>query len=259
MAQYQQHPAYAPLCAGGKVQAYDFPTFGEKAVGDCAPAFDFAEGGINLLFCGTIDDAFRSPRYLLETCVPLFARLPNLRLYFLGSLTSAVLTEFATQYPDHVILHPIVESDVAAKTIAQADMLLNIGNNITNMMPSKIFDYFATGKPIVNVQKIEHCPARPYFEQYPMQITLDEFARGASAHDAPEHPATAAHPPANAAHGGTGMQAPATQNPTEALAAFFAAYHGKQLPFAEVLPLYQTATPEHVAHALAHMIEELQQ
>lgn len=222
LAQYQQHPAYANVRS--KLCALDFPTFGEKEVGDACPAFAFDAANINLLFCGTLDDAFRSPAYFLQSCTPLFARLPNLRLYFLGNLASAVLDDYAARYPAQMVLHPLVESEVAARTIADADILLNIGNSITNMMPSKIFDYFATGKPIVNVQKIEHCPARPYFEQYPLQLTLDEFAGTAA---------------------------------TDALGAFLAEAHGKQLPFAEVLPLYQTATPQHVATALERMIKEV--
>ncbi len=228
LAQYQAHPAYAnvreTLCA------LDFPTFGEKAVGDASPAFAFDAANINLLFCGTLDDGFRSPAYFLQGCTPLFEQMPTLRLYFLGNLASAVLKDYATRYPTQIILHPLVESEVAARTIADADILLNIGNSITNMMPSKIFDYFATGKPIVNVQKIEHCPARPYFEQYPLQLTLDEFANREMAD------ATA----------------------TDTLGTFLAQTSGKHLPFTEVLPLYQTATPDYVAKTLERMIKEVQ-
>ncbi len=228
LAQYQQHPAYAPYTS--KCCVLDFPTFGEKKLADVPPAFAFDATCLNLLFCGTLDDAFRSPAYFLQACVPLFEQMPNLRLYFLGTLASETLTRYVARYPQHIIAHPVVESDVASKTIAAADMLLNIGNSITNMMPSKIFDYFATGKPIVNVQKIANCPARPYFEQYPMQLTINEAAAPAAL----------------------------AQTPTEALAGFFAAYQGKQLPFAEVLPLYQTATPQYAAAALERIIKEVQ-
>lgn len=223
LAQYQQHPSYQPLCH--KMIALDFPTFCQKQWQEqIAPAFAFEKEYINVLFCGTIDDDFRSPAYFLETCASLFETVPTLRLYFLGSIMSEVLSTFATRYPEHIFLHPVVESDIANATIAQADMLLNIGNSITNMMPSKIFDYFATGKPIINVQKIEHCPANPYFAQYPLQITLNEFANA---------------------------------DVTEALAAFLVQHKGTALPYDAVLPLYETATPQYVANELERMIKEL--
>lgn len=225
LEQYQNHAAYQPLC--NKMRVLDFPTFAKKAVANCAPAFEFKKEHINVLYCGTIDDDFRNPTYFLEACIPLFAQLPQLRLYFLGNMLSETLTRYAAQYPEHIIVHPVVESDVAAKTIAESDILLNLGNAITNMMPSKIFDYFATGKPIINLQKIEHCPAHPYFAQYPLQLTLDEFAG-----DAPNtHSAM--------------------------LRTFLEESQGKQLPFETLLPLYHTASPEYVAAELERMIKEL--
>ncbi len=223
LAQYQAHPSYQPLCH--KMRALEFPTFGEKEIAHVAPAFDFDKNNINVLYCGTIDDDFRNPAYFLDACIPLFARMPQLRLYFLGNIISQTLPRYAAQYPEQIIVHSIVENDVASKTVAAADVLLNLGNAITNMMPSKIFDCFATGKPILNVQKIAQCPAAPYFAQYPMQLTLHEYA---------------------------------SQPATELLAAFLAENSKKQLPFADILPLYETATPQFVANELEHMIKELQ-
>ena len=41
-------------------------------------------------------------------------------------------------------------------------------------MPSKIFDYFSLGKPVLNVQKIDNCPSREYFDRYPLSFTLTD-------------------------------------------------------------------------------------
>ena len=43
----------------------------------------------------------------------------------------------------------------------------NISNKIDNQVPSKIFDYFSMGKAVLNLQKIENCPAREYFDSHP--------------------------------------------------------------------------------------------
>ncbi|MBQ5327038.1 MAG: hypothetical protein J6K80_07535, partial [Oscillospiraceae bacterium] len=57
---------------------------------------------------------------------------------------------------------------------AAADVLVNISNTVDNQVPSKIFDYFSMGKPVLNVQKIPDCPAQPYFDRYPLRFTLKE-------------------------------------------------------------------------------------
>ena len=58
----------------------------------------------------------------------------------------------------------------------KADILLNISNTLDNQVPSKIFDYFALGKPVLNVQKIENCPSREYFDRYPLAYTVCDYA-----------------------------------------------------------------------------------
>ncbi|MBQ8603961.1 MAG: hypothetical protein IJ410_03850, partial [Oscillospiraceae bacterium] len=102
------------------------------------------------------------------------------------------------------------------------DMLLNIGNAISNMVPSKIFDYFATGKPIVNVQKIDNAPDVEYFEKYPLQITLPEYSGE--------------------------MQ-------SQQLYEFIKTSKGKHLDFAQVKDLYYTATPEYVASIIENALK----
>ena len=76
---------------------------------------------------------------------------------------------------DWVVHHGNVPLDKAFSTMANADVLINIGNTFSNQVPSKIFDYFAFGKPILNVEKIADCPAREYFERYPHTFTLTEW------------------------------------------------------------------------------------
>ena len=56
----------------------------------------------------------------------------------------------------------------------KADILLNISNTLDNQVPSKIFDYFSLGKPVLNVQKISDCPSREYFDRYPLSFTLTD-------------------------------------------------------------------------------------
>ena len=83
---------------------------------------------------------------------------------------------FCAKYPDNIIHHEAVSFDRAFATMEKADVLLNLSNTLDNMVPSKIFDYFSIGKPVVNVQKIKNCPSREYFDRYPLSFTFEDFA-----------------------------------------------------------------------------------
>ena len=56
----------------------------------------------------------------------------------------------------------------------EADILVNIGNAVYNQMPSKIFEYISTGKPIVNIYRSPECPTLRYLEKYPLALNIPE-------------------------------------------------------------------------------------
>ena len=56
----------------------------------------------------------------------------------------------------------------------KADVLVNTGNTCDNMVPSKIFEYMNTGKPILNICKNRESPVLRYFDKYPLALTLFE-------------------------------------------------------------------------------------
>jgi hypothetical protein len=57
--------------------------------------------------------------------------------------------------------------------IAEADVLVNIGNLVSTMVPSKIFEYMSYGKPIISTFDIENEPSAEYLCNYPLSILLD--------------------------------------------------------------------------------------
>ena len=204
-----------------KIIGVDFPVLSEKQVENIEIPFDFKTENTNILFCGTMDDGFRNPDYVLSTFAQVFEKDPSVKVYFLGPQQGLKVTQWAEKYPDNIFVHPGVPNNIAVAATYKADMLLNIGNAISNMVPSKIFDYFATGKPIVNVQKIDNAPDVEYFEKYPLQITLPEYSGE--------------------------MQ-------SQQLYEFIKTNKGKHLDFAQVKDLYYTATPEYVASLIENLM-----
>ncbi len=205
-----------------KIIGVDFPVLAQKHPEDVKIPFDFSSENTNILFCGTMDDGFRNPDYVLETFAQVFEKDKSVKVYFLGPQQGIKVTQWAEKYPDNIFVHPGVPNNIAVAATYKADMLLNIGNAISNMVPSKIFDYFATGKAIVNVQKIENAPDIEYFEKYPLQITLPEYSGEVQA---------------------------------DKLYEFIKENKGKHLDYSRVKDLYYTATPEYVASLIENALK----
>lgn len=58
--------------------------------------------------------------------------------------------------------------------ISHADILINLGNRSINQTPSKIFDYIATGNPIINFYSLRDDTSMYYLEKYENKLNLYE-------------------------------------------------------------------------------------
>ena len=210
--QYSQNDKYNKYI--DKINGVDFPVMIRKNPADLKIPFDFNKENTNILFCGTMDDGFRNPDFVLSNFEKIFKMDSSVKVHFLGPQQGVKVTQWAEKYPDNIFVHTGVKNDIAVSTTYKADILLNIGNSISNMVPSKIFDYFATGKPIVNVQKIENSPDTEYFEKYPLQFTLKEYEN---------------------------------RMDFENLYSFIKNNKNSSISFDKVKQIYETATPEYVA------------
>lgn len=174
LEQYRENNLYKDVT--DRMTAVEFPNIKQLSV-SCGveSAIDFDKEYINILFSGIITDEFRSPEHILKNLEPAFDKGEKIRVYFMGTNNSAVLDRYMEKYPENVLYHNQVSVDTAFATMEKADVLLNISNAVDNLVPSKIFDYFSMGKPILNLQKIENCPAQQYFDRYPVCFTLKEW------------------------------------------------------------------------------------
>ncbi|MBP1571557.1 MAG: glycosyltransferase [Oscillospiraceae bacterium] len=172
--QYSQHPDYQKYL--GKMVTLNFPNvkpLPDFSKDDCV--FDFDKDITNLLFCGIVHDEYRNPQFLLNSLKSVRDNgFDKFRVHFLGTNESERLNQFMSQN-NWVVHHGNVPLNNAFATMAAADVLINIGNTFSNQVPSKIFDYFAFGKPVLNIEKIKDCPAKEYFERYPLAFSLTEW------------------------------------------------------------------------------------
>jgi len=153
-----------------RITPMEFPAFIRHAEAGAASAIPFDSGYISLLYAGTLDgDNIRDTKKTIAVLRALFSACRNVKVYFMGNINNEGILRFAGEFPQEISILPEVSQDQAIATMNQSDILLNIGNFIPNMVPSKIFGYFATGKPILSFEISRSAPENRYFDRYPLK------------------------------------------------------------------------------------------
>lgn len=166
-----EDPTFAPY--RGKRICAEFPGIAPiQEVG----GVKLPEDKVNLLFAGNFYEKIRSPEYLLR----LMEVLPEKYcLHILGGVYGSIGAENTERMENlsregKLVLHGVLPGPQAKTTMTHADVLVNIGNSIDNQLPSKIFEYFSTGKMVIHIQKNANCPCVRYMEQYGNALTVSE-------------------------------------------------------------------------------------
>ena len=129
------------------------------------------DGKIHLLFCGWLYSDIRSPKYVLDIVSRLDERF---EVTFMGKECEKLQECFPIKTRATLITLPNQPYDVALQAMADADVLINIGNSVPVHMPSKTLEYINTGKPMVNFYKFADCPTLYYTNRYPLALNLYE-------------------------------------------------------------------------------------
>ncbi len=209
--------AYSPRRILDKMVAIEFPgIIRQKKAGK---SVSFEPGKIHCVYAGVLYKDIRNPAYTLELFKALGGDGVVLHLY--GALSSDDV--LPAVLPENVVYHGVVDSETAAACMQAADVLVSIGNTISNQMPSKILTYLSMGKPILNLVKIRDCPTLPYLEKYPLGLSLFET---------PEPLA----------------------DDVEKARAFILGHSGDSIPFEEIERMYETCTPGYVSDRVYQVI-----
>ena len=121
-------------------------------------------------FFGTLYRDIRNP----DPVIRVFSRIgEGMTLRFVGSHEGIHPEDYRAAYPEVEFLGK-QSGERLRELYREADVLLNIGNTVLNQMPSKIFEYISTGKPILNVFQSPRCPTLRYLKDYPLALNLAE-------------------------------------------------------------------------------------
>ena len=153
-----------------------FPAI-EQAESTSLSATKKVNGRIHMLYLGSLYYDIRSPKGFLKLASEMIRNGIDLSVDFVGPVFGTPdedTISYLHNLGDHVMFHGRVNGKEAKDWFEKTDILINIGNTIKNQMPSKIFEYFSSGKPILNFFKFDQCPTLQYTIKYPHCMNIPE-------------------------------------------------------------------------------------
>lgn len=199
-----------------KMSIVQFP----KIVEPASPKKNLEHEKIRLLYGGTLYRRIRNPKILLE----LYYKLSDkCEIVYLGKCDVEEDQELLEE--SGIICKGFCSQEELKEEIAEADILINIGNFVRNQLGSKLIEYIATGKPILNIYQFEECPTLDVLKKYPYKFNI-------SVYDLYE-----------------------SKDKELEMIRFIREKKGKQENFPKIRELYQEYTPEHLAEVIVNDIK----
>ncbi len=120
----------------------------------------------NLVYIGTLNVQNRNPKYAIDIFESIFkANGKKIIWHIWGSIEQELMP--IIENSQNVFYHGMLENSKVVHALKKADVIVNVSNEQTvNMVPSKIFQYFSTSRPILNFVSSNIDVSIPYFEEY---------------------------------------------------------------------------------------------
>lgn len=153
-----------------KVHAFHLPkiTVGKRPL-MVKPKTEKSE--IVFMYVGQFYDNIRNPEFMFR----LFDKLPsNYYLHVYGGGSEEIIDKYKVILGKRLVCFGWVDSNMAEIAINNADILVNLNNSVSNLLPSKLLEYINTGKPLLNISKIAECPSLEYTNKYPLCLNICE-------------------------------------------------------------------------------------
>ena len=139
------------------------------------PMFE-RDGTERFVYVGTLYRGLREPAFMLDLFEALCARTPGKRreLHLFGDTIAFadLLAERQQRLGGVLKVHGMVPRAVANRAVRDADVLVNIGNDTRDQLPSKVVEYAAAGKPILNIAHGPEDSSAAFLRSYPAALTV---------------------------------------------------------------------------------------
>ena len=138
--------------------------------GDIPIISDSPERILHIVYTGVVDLQNRNPRFMLAI-IPVLG-IYNLSFDFYAFGSADHIIENAAKEEGRVKYFGKVSTFEAETARCNSDFLLSLGNSDFSQVPSKLFEYFSVGKPIVHFALTKDDPAIKLLEGYPCKLIL---------------------------------------------------------------------------------------
>lgn len=165
---------YANSSFKDKIVFFDLPNIRYLEYRKGYPCVAYDSRKINCAFIGNLFFKQRHPDYLFN----IISKLPDeTTFYIIGGLIDIAqeyIDEWVNKLKGKLVYYGRVSQEEAINSMLKADVLVNMGNITSNQCPSKLIDYISTGKPIINLRKIEKCTSSQCLENYKIKYEIKE-------------------------------------------------------------------------------------
>ena len=157
--------------SSNKIKYVDFPLYIPE-IGKVTD-FEFDNDTINLVYVGSLDDHNRNPEYLFRMIYKInLIGKRKVVLHIWGKLSKCCIAA-CNKYVEY---HGLIENEYVLDLLKKSDFVINVSNGITyQWIPSKIFQLFASKKPIINIIRNPKDASLKYFAKYQNVCSIKEY------------------------------------------------------------------------------------
>ena len=154
-----------------KTEYVDLPLINNIVSYHCYP-FEKNEE-ISIIFSGRISSLYRSPNYILHL-LDIISREMKIHVAFYSKGDCQEdLKRYSLEH-DYIEVNDYVAEEILDEKMKEASVLLNIGNRMSDMLPSKMFKYISFRKPIIHISTQQNDACIPYLRKYGLSLVLNE-------------------------------------------------------------------------------------
>ena len=126
---------------------------------------------IKVVYTGQFYKNIRNSDSLKRLIENLWERNDDLNFHILGGRFD--VSKYNNELKSRILFYGNVTKEKALRAINSADVLINISNNSLTQIPSKIYEYISTGKPIINIYSIDDDLCVSILNNYPLSLSVN--------------------------------------------------------------------------------------
>lgn len=156
-----------------KMHITDIPLFIEKHI-QKEITTPLKKEKLNFMYTGALDLGFRNPQYFCELFKIISETKPIQMMFFSRGNCESMISRYEKSTSGRIKGCGYIDQNDMEIIRDSSDYLISIGNKGSDMIPSKIFEYISTTKPIIHLYISQNDSCLPYLMKYPNSLLINE-------------------------------------------------------------------------------------